>query len=243
MIILPAIDLKNGQCVRLKRGEFQTAHQVANSAFDTAQQFRAAGARWIHMVDLDGARNGIRENFPIIDDIIRHSGLKVELGGGIRTEPDLITAVGAGASRVVIGSAAVTNPGLVDYALRWCPEQVALGVDVLNGKVRISGWEADSGIHYLDFVQDMLARGVNYIIFTDITTDGMLTGPAWGSLGELLGVTKGAKVVASGGICSVDDVKRLRDMGIYGAIIGKAYYAGTIDLEEAIQAAGDQDGG
>ncbi len=243
MIILPAIDLKNGQCVRLKRGDFQTAHQVANSAIDTAQQFRAAGAKWIHMVDLDGARNGIRENFPIIDDIIRHSGLKVELGGGIRTEPDLITAVGAGAAKVVIGSAAVTNPGLVDYALRWCPEQVALGVDVLDGKVRISGWEADSGVHYLDFVQDMMSRGIHYIIFTDITTDGMLTGPAWDSLEDLLKTAKGAKVVASGGVRNVDDVKRLRDMGVYGAIIGKAYYAGAIDLEEAISAAGDQDGG
>lgn len=242
MIILPAIDLKNGQCVRLKRGEFQTAHQVADSAFDTAQRFRDAGARWIHMVDLDGARNGIRENFPIIDDIIRHSGLKVELGGGIRTEPDLITAVGAGAAKVVIGSAAVANPGLVEYALRWCPRQVALGVDVLDEKVRVSGWEADSGIHYLDFIQDMLGRGINYIIFTDITTDGMLTGPAWASLSDILVTAKGAKVVASGGIRNVDDVKRLRDMGIYGAIVGKAYYAGTIDLEEAILAAGDQDG-
>lgn len=242
MIILPAIDLKDGQCIRLKRGEFQTAHQVASSAFDTAQRFREAGARWVHMVDLDGARNGIRQNFPIIDDIIRHSGLKVELGGGIRTEPDLITAVGAGASKVVIGSAAVTNPGLVDYALRWCPEQLALGVDVLHGKVRISGWEADSGIHYLDFIQDMLGRGIQYMIFTDITTDGMLTGPAWASLKELLGVVNGAKVVASGGVRSVDDIKRLRDMGIYGAIVGKAYYAGMIDLEAAILAAGDQDG-
>lgn len=240
MIILPAIDLKDGKCVRLKKGEFHTAHQVAASAMETAQRFRDSGAKWVHMVDLDGAREGVRRNFPIIDQVIRESGLQVELGGGIKTEPDLITAVGAGAARAVIGSAAVTNPALVDYALRWCPEQAAVGIDALDGRVRTSGWEVDSGVSYLDFAQEIAAKGVKYIIFTDIATDGMLTGPSFDRLAALQRAVD-CNIIASGGVTTLDDVKRLRDMGLYGAIIGKAYYAGTIDLSEAVREAGAQE--
>lgn len=240
MILLPAIDLKDGQCVRLRKGEFDTAHQVASSALETAQAFREAGAKWIHMVDLDGARNGRRQNFPIIDAVIRQSGLNVELGGGLRSEPDLITAVGAGTARAVIGSAAVTNPALVDYALRWCPDQTAVGIDSLDGKVRTAGWESDSGLDYLDFAKSVVDKGVRVIIFTDIATDGMLSGPSFEKLAALQRTIPMCKIIASGGITTLDDVKRLRDMGLYGAIVGKAYYAGTLDLTQAIQEAGDQ---
>lgn len=240
MIILPAIDLKDGQCVRLRKGEFDTAHQVATSALDTARAFREAGAAWVHMVDLDGARDGRRQNFPIIDAVIRQSGLKVELGGGLRSEPDLITAVGAGAARAVIGSAAVTNPALVDYALQWCPEQTAVGIDCLDGRVRTAGWEADSGLDYLNFAKSVVEKGVKVIIFTDIATDGMLSGPAFDKLEALQKAVPGCDIVASGGVTTLDDIKRLRDMGLYGAIVGKAYYAGTLDLAQAVQEAGPQ---
>lgn len=240
MIILPAIDLKDGQCVRLRKGDFDTAHQVAASALDTARAFRDAGAAWIHMVDLDGARNGRRQNFPIIDAVIRQSGLKVELGGGLRTQPDLITAVGAGASRAVIGSAAVTNPALLDYALQWCPAQTAVGIDSLDGKVRTAGWESDSGLDYLEFARSVVAKGVKVIIFTDIATDGMLSGPSFDKLSALQKTVPGCDIVASGGVTTLDDIKRLRDMGLYGAIVGKAYYAGTLDLAQAIREAGPQ---
>lgn len=240
MIILPAIDLKDGQCVRLRKGDFDTAHQVAASALDTARAFRDAGAAWVHMVDLDGARNGRRQNFPIIDAVIRQSGLKVELGGGLRTQPDLITAVGAGASRAVIGSAAVTNPELLDYALQWCPEQTAVGIDSLDGKVRTAGWEHDSGLDYLEFAKSVVAKGVKAIVFTDIATDGMLSGPSFDKLAALQKAVPGCDIVASGGVTTLDDIKRLRDMGLYGAIVGKAYYAGTLDLAQAIREAGPQ---
>ena len=243
MIILPAIDLKDGKCVRLKKGEFETAHQVADSALDTAKAFRDAGAKWMHKVDLDGARNGRRQSFPIIDAVIRKSGLKVELVGGLRSEPDLITAVGAGAARAVIGSAAVTNPALVDYALRWCPAQTAVGIDCLDGRVRTAGWEADSGLDYLDFAQTMVEKGVKVIVFTDIATDGMLSGPSFDKLTALQKAVPACKIVASGGVTTLEDVKRLRDMGLYGAIVGKAYYAGTLDLAQAIQEAGNQEEG
>lgn len=240
MIILPAIDLKDGKCVRLRKGEFSTAHQVADSALDTARAFREAGAKWIHMVDLDGARDGRRQNFPIIDAVIRQSGLKVELGGGLRSEPDLNAAVEAGAARAVIGSAAVTNPALVDYALCRCPEQAAVGIDSLDGRVRTAGWEKDSGLSYLDFAKSMAEKGVKYIVFTDIATDGMLSGPSFDKLNDLQKAVPGCNIIASGGVTTLDDIKRLRDMGLYGAIVGKAYYAGTLDLAQAIQEAGPQ---
>ncbi len=243
MILLPAIDLKDGRCVRLRKGEFDTAHQVAASALDTARAFREAGAKWVHMVDLDGARNGRRQNFPIIDAVIRQSGLKVEVGGGLRSAPDLITAVGAGAARAVIGSAAVTDPALVDYAVRWCPEQTAVGIDSLDGRVRTVGWEADSGLDYLDFARTVAEKGVKVIVFTDIATDGMLSGPSYDKLSALQKAVPECRIVASGGVTTLEDVKRLRDMGLYAAIIGKAYYAGTLDLAQAVAVAGPQEEG
>ena len=171
MILLPAIDLKDGRCVRLKKGEFSTVSQVADSALRTAQAFADAGAKWVHMVDLDGARDGVRQNFPIIYEVIQQSGLSVELGGGIKSELDVITIGEAGAGR--------------------------------------------------------------------IATDGMLSGPSFDQLAALQKAVK-CNIVASGGVTTLDDVKRLRDMGLYGAIIGKACYAGTLDLAEAVREAGPQ---
>ena len=139
MILLPAIDMPAGRCVRLKKGEFHTVHQVANSALETARRFAEAGAQWVHMVDLDGARDGVRANFPLIYEVIQQSGLRVELGGGVKSIPDVITIVEAGAARAVIGSAAVTDPAVLDYAVNWKPEQTAVGIDCLNGKVRPAG--------------------------------------------------------------------------------------------------------
>ena len=243
MILLPAIDMKDGRCVRLKKGEFDTAHQVAAGALETAQKFADAGAKWVHMVDLDGARDGVRKNFPQIFEVIQRSGLKVELGGGVKSIPDVITVVESGVTRAVIGSAAVSHPEVVSYALnQWGPDRVAVGIDCLNGRVRTAGWEEDSGLDYLGFARQMEAIGVKTIIFTDIETDGMLSGPSFSQL-DALQKTVSCQIVASGGVTTLDDVKRLRDMGLYGAIIGKGYYAGTIDLAQAVKEAGDQDAG
>lgn len=239
MILLPAIDMKDGRCVRLKKGEFSTVSKVADSALRTAEAFAEAGAKWVHMVDLDGARDGVRQNFPFIYEVIRQSGLSVELGGGIKSELDVITIGEAGAARIVIGSAAVTNPRVVDYAIRQYGGRVAVGIDCLNGRVRTAGWEKDSDVNYLDLARAMEEKGVKTLIFTDIATDGMLSGPSYEQLAALQKAVK-CNIVASGGVTTVDDVKRLRDMGLYGAIIGKAYYAGTLDLAEAIRKAGPQ---
>ncbi len=241
MILFPAIDMKDGRCVRLKKGEFSTVSQVANSALETARAFGEAGARWVHMVDLDGARDGVRHNFPHIYEVIQQSGLKVELGGGIKSELDVITVGEAGAARMVIGSAAVTRPEVVDYALgQYGPERVAVGIDCLNGRVRTAGWERDSGIDCLELARRMEEKGVKTLIFTDIATDGMLSGPSYDQLAALQNAV-GCDIVASGGVTTLDDVKRLRDMGLYGAIIGKAYYAGTLDLAQAVREAGAQE--
>lgn len=239
MILLPAIDMRGGQCVRLQKGDFATVHRVADSAMETARRFADAGAKWVHMVDLDGARDGVRQNFPLIREVIERSGLKVELGGGIKTEADVDTVGEAGAARLVIGSAAVTRPELVSYALARYGDRAAVGIDSLNGRVRTAGWEEDSGLDYLELAERMGTLGVKTIIFTDIATDGMLSGPAYDKLVALQKRTF-CNIVASGGVTTLDDVKRLRDMGIYGAIIGKAYYAETIDLAEAVREAGPQ---
>lgn len=239
MIILPAIDMKDGQCVRLQKGEFSTVSQVADDAVETARAFAAAGARWIHMVDLDGARGGTRTNFPHIREVIRMSGLSVELGGGIKTFEDVDTVAGAGAARLVIGSAAVAHPEVVDYALKRYGDRVAVGIDCLDGRVRTAGWEQDSGLSGLELAREMERKGVKTLIFTDIATDGMLSGPSFDQLAALQKAVA-CDIVASGGVTTLDDVKRLRDMGLYGAIIGKAYYAGTIDLAEAVREAGAQ---
>ena len=240
MIPLPAIDMKDGRCVRLHKGVFRTAHQVADSALETAKRFADAGAKWVHMVDLDGARDGVRKNFPYIYEVIQQSGLRVELGGGIKSIPDVITVVESGAARAVIGSAAVSHPEVVDYALsQWGSERVAVGIDCLNGRFLTAGWEEDSGLDCVEFARQMEGKGVRTIIFTDIATDGMLSGPSFVQLSDLQRAVN-CDIVASGGVTTLDDVRRLRDMGLYGAIIGKAYYAGTIDLAEAIKEAGAQ---
>jgi len=236
MIILPAIDLKDGQCVRLQKGEFSTVHQVAASPVEVAKDYKALGAQWIHMVDLDGALHGKRSNGALVAQTIRESGLHVELGGGMRSMSDVEEAFALGVARVVIGSAAVTNCDFVRKAVEKYGEKVAVGIDALDNSVRVSGWTQDSGIDYLEFARQMGDLGVKYFIFTDIATDGMLSGPAFAKLATLQQVI-GAHIIASGGVTTNEDVRRLAAMGLYGGIVGKAYYAGTIDLAKAIEEA------
>lgn len=233
MILLPAIDLKDGKCVRLQKGAFETAHQVADSALETAAAFAAAGARWVHMVDLDGARDGVRKNAAIVAQVAKDSGLKVELGGGIRSMADLEAVFALGIERAVIGSAAVGDPDFVHAAVEWYGERIAVGIDALDGIVKTAGWERSSGLDCLKFAGQMEGIGVKTIIFTDIATDGMLTGPSFERLKRLQENYSG-QIVASGGVSTNQDLRDLSAMGLYGAIIGKAYYAGTVDLEKAV---------
>ena len=239
MIIEPAIDLKDGKVVRLLKGDFGTVHQVAEDPVATAQAFAAAGARYIHMVDLDGAKSGQRINSAIVRAVADETGLKVELGGGIRSMADLEDVFALGVWRAVIGSAAVTDPDLVRDAAARYGERIAVGVDARDGKVKTAGWVEDSGLDYLDFARRMEALGVQTLIFTDIDTDGALSGPSWARL-EALQRAVTCRIVASGGVSNNRDIERLAAMGLYGAIIGKAYYAGAIDLREAVETGGKQ---
>ncbi len=239
MLIFPAIDLKDGKAVRLRRGDFSTVHQVADDPLETARTFCAAGARYLHMVDLDGARDGIRKNSAIVR-AAASAGLRIELGGGIRSSADLETVFALGVWRAVIGSAAVSRPDFVREALAaWGPERIAVGVDAKDGLVRTAGWEENAGVDYLAFARQMEDLGVRHIIFTDIDTDGVLAGPAFDRL-EALQKTVSCAITASGGVSSNADLRALRDQGLYAAIVGKAWYAGAVDLAQAVEEGGPQ---
>ncbi|MEA4823517.1 MAG: 1-(5-phosphoribosyl)-5-[(5-phosphoribosylamino)methylideneamino]imidazole-4-carboxamide isomerase [Clostridiaceae bacterium] len=240
MRILPSIDLKDGNVVRLYKGDFATTHTVADSAEDTARRFLAAGATLLHMVDLDGAKTGGGQNRRIVREVAALSaalGAAVELGGGIRTMEDIAAALALGVARVVLGSAAVENPALVLSAVKEYGDKIAVGIDALHGSVRTRGWVEDSGIPYLDFARQMESFGVKTIIFTDIDRDGLQEGPSFAYLQALRDAVK-CEIVASGGVTTLDDVVRLRDMGIDAAIVGKAAYTGAMDLRHAVELAG-----
>ena len=191
------------------------------------------------MVDLDGARDGKRRNADIVARVVENSGLKVELGGGIRSIADLESVFSLGVERAVIGSAAVSDPKFVEEAVGRYGERIAVGIDTLDGIVKTAGWERSSELHYLEFARRLEETGVKIIIFTDIATDGMLSGPSFKRLRKLQKSYSG-QIIASGGVSQNQDLRELASMGFYGAIIGKAYYAGTVDLGRAIDEAGSQ---
>lgn len=241
MIILPAIDIQGGQCVRLYRGDFATAHRVAEDALDTARSFYVDGARWIHMVDLDGARTGRRENAPLFLEVAEKTGLQVELGGGIRDRETLEYYFSHGVSRCILGSAALKDPALVKESAAAYGERLAVGIDAKDGMVAAEGWLKVSRVSYLEMARRMEEAGVRTLIFTDIARDGMLGGPNLEQLEEL-SRTVSCRIIASGGIKELADIEALTARGLYGAICGKSLYSGTLNLREAVAAAGGDTG-
>ena len=239
MIILPAIDIKDGKCVRLVKGDYATAHQVAESPYDTAAAFRAAGAAWIHMVDLDGAKEGKPVNTEIFERVAKESGLKVEVGGGIRNMKTIEQFLEKGISRVILGSVAVKNPDLVKEAVKEFGEKIAVGIDAKNGMVATEGWLEKSDVTYTDLALAMEDAGVRTIIYTDISRDGTLTGVNTEQLGNL-NRTVSCNIIASGGVSSIVDIENCIDLNLYGCICGKAVYTGALNLMEAIGKAGEQ---
>lgn len=234
MVILPAIDIKEGQCVRLTQGDFATAEKVAGDPLETALAFQKAGAEWIHMVDLDGAKEGGLRNSEVFLQVARNTGLKVELGGGIRTLESIDYYMEQGISRVIIGSAAITDPDLVRAAAEKYGDRIAVGIDARNGMVSGDGWLTDSDITYLDLAKKTESLGIKYIIFTDISKDGTLSGP---NLEQLFRINDSVScdVIASGGIHTMQDIVDLKAMSLYGVICGKSIYKGTLSLEEAVK--------
>lgn len=236
MLIFPAIDIQNETCVRLCRGEMDSAEQVADSYLAAAETFRRAGAKWIHMVDLDGACAGVRKNAHVFLEVAKQTGLLVEVGGGIRTMDDVEYYLSRGIARVVLGSAAVNDPQLVYDACALYGGCIAVGIDARSGFVATQGWLETGNVQYLDLAKAMEQAGVETLIFTDIDRDGMLSGPALESLCALNDAVS-CNVVASGGIRDLADIRALKDAGLYGAICGRSIYKGTLSLAEAIAAA------
>lgn len=233
MIILPAIDLRDGKCVRLYKGDFDKSEVVAESALETALSFKEAGAEYIHMVDLDGALKGKGVNYSIVSEVIEKVNVPVELGGGIRDIETIDYLINIGVSRVILGTAALNNPEFVKTAVKKYGDRIAVGIDAKDGYVAVDGWINVSKVNYVDFAKEMENIGVKTIIFTDISKDGTLQGP---NLEQLSNIQQSVScnIIASGGIKDIEDLKVINKMGIYGAITGKAIYSGNIDLKEAI---------
>jgi len=239
MVILPAIDIKDGNCVRLFKGDYGTVHKVADSYMDTARGFELSGAEWVHMVDLDGAKDATQQNKDIFLDVAKNTNLKVEVGGGIRSLDTVEMYLNAGVSRVIIGSAAVKNPELVRQAAKEFKGRIAVGIDAKNGFVATEGWLETSNVNYIDLGVEMCRAGVQFFVFTDIDKDGTLSGPNQQMTKKLQDVLAplGGWVIASGGIQNIEDIRTLKKNGIYGAICGKSIYSGSLDLAEAVRMA------
>ncbi|MCH3964106.1 MAG: 1-(5-phosphoribosyl)-5-[(5-phosphoribosylamino)methylideneamino]imidazole-4-carboxamide isomerase [Clostridium sp.] len=234
MIILPAIDLRDGKCVRLYQGKFEKSEVVGEDPLKVALEFRRVGAEYIHMVDLDGALNGKIKNLDVILNIVKTVGIPVELGGGIRDMETVDMLVEGGVSRVILGTAALKNPDFVKKAVKRHGDKIAVGIDAKDKKVAVNGWLDVSSVDYIDFARQMENIGIKTIIFTDISKDGTLQGPNIEQLSEI-NDNVGCNIIASGGIKNIDDLKHISEMGIYGVITGKAIYSGNIDLKEAIE--------
>ena len=240
MIIFPAIDIKNGKCVRLTKGDFSTVEKVADSYMDTADSFAQAGAEWIHMIDLDGAKLKAPKNTDIFLDVAANTSLKVQVGGGIRSLDIAESYIKGGISRVILGSVAIEDPAFVKTAVKeFGAERVAVGIDAKNGLVAINGWLETSNVNYVMLAKETGAAGVRYFIFTDIDKDGTLSRPNHGKTKRLQEevASFGGNVTASGGIKTLNNIKTLKRNNIYGAICGKSIYSGTLDLAAAIKVA------
>ncbi len=233
MIILPAIDLKGGEAVRLFKGDFGTAEIVAADAVETAIGFEKQGANWLHIVDLDGAKNGKPVNSDIISRIRQNTGMNIEVGGGIRDMETVDFYISNGINRVILGSAALKDKSFIKEAINKYGKKIAVGIDAKNGKVAVNGWLETSDVSYLDLAAEMGKFGCSYLIVTDISTDGTLSGPNFSLLAEVNKKVK-CSVIASGGVSCLDDVIKLREMGVYGVIAGKAIYSERLNLEEAV---------
>lgn len=236
MIILPAIDLLGRKAVRLLKGDYNQVTVYSDSPLEVAEKFKSLGATHIHMVDLDGAKYGTAPNMDIVAEVAEKTGLFIEIGGGIRSMETVKKYIDAGISRVILGTAAICDEDFLKEAVKAYGEKIAVGADVKDGKIAVKGWLEQSDVTLDEFFLKMQDLGVKNIICTDISRDGAMRGTNL-ELYRELSAKYSLDITASGGVSSIEDVKRLRKMNLYGAIIGKAYYTGAVDLEEAIEVA------
>ncbi len=236
MIIFPAIDLFGGQAVRLYKGDYNQMTVYDIEPVRTVCKFEEAGATWLHIVDLEGAKTGETTNLPTIRAITNNTGLSFQVGGGIRSLETVQLYLDAGASRVILGTAAVRDPEFLEAAVKAYGDKIAVGVDIKDGFVAVSGWTETTALTCDEFCRGLEALGVSTIICTDISKDGVMKGTNR-ELYRHLAETYSLQIVASGGVSTLEDIAALREIGLYGAIVGTAYYSGAIDLAQAIQVA------
>lgn len=234
MRIYPAIDIIDGKCVRLVQGDYSKKTTFSDSPLDVAKKWRSMGGEFIHLVDLDGAKSGDTPNFELVTQIAKALDIPVEIGGGIRNMKTVDKYLQNGVFRVIIGTAAVRNPEFVREAVEKYDDRIVVGIDAKDGMAAISGWEDVSEAPALELAKQMQDYGVKSVIYTDIATDGMLGGPNIEAMREMKNNVD-IEIIASGGVSSIDDVRRLKETGVEGAIIGKALYTGDIDLKLAIE--------
>ena len=233
MDIIPAIDIIDGKCVRLTKGDYNICKTYSDNPLDMALRFQDAGIKRLHLVDLDGARSKHIVNHPTLESIATHTDLTIDFGGGIKARTDLETALGCGAQMVTVGSTAVEHPELMaEWIEEFGQEHIILGADARDGKISVNGWKEDSAIQLNDFIGDYIKKGISTVLCTDINKDGMLQGPSVDLYSQLLAQFPDIYLIASGGVSSVDDLIRLRDAGLPAAIVGKAYYEGRITLDQ-----------
>ncbi len=231
MRIIPAIDILDGKCVRLTKGDYRTRKTYHENPLEVAKAFAGSGIRYVHLVDLDGARAQHVVNYKVLEQIATQTNLQVDFGGGLKSDADARIAFASGARQITAGSIAVTDPPQV---LRWLQqygsERIILGADSRNRQVATHGWQRQSGLDVVDFINNYAQQGLRYVISTDIAKDGMLAGPAVALYREILAESR-VKLIASGGITTIDDLRQLKEAGCEGAIIGKAIYEGRITLK------------
>jgi len=233
MRLYPAIDIKNGQCVRLRQGVFEDTTVYANEPYQVAKEFEADGAKFLHIVDLDGALKGAGANVAALKKIVENVSIPVEIGGGIRTMEDIEHRLSLGVTRVILGTVAVENPDFVKEAVeKFGADKIVVGIDAKDGMVAIKGWETISNIDAVTLALSMKELGVKTIIYTDISKDGMLCGPNFAQTARLVEAT-GMDIVASGGVSCMNDLLELEKINVEGAILGKAIYEKRVDLKEA----------
>lgn len=236
MLIYPAIDLYEGKAVRLYKGDYAEMTVYSDNPIEIARDFEASGATHIHMVDLEGAKSGTTPNFDTVCYIKNNTGLFVEIGGGVRSMEVIDRYIQAGVDRVILGTAAVTSDGFVESAVAKYGDKIAVGIDIKDGFVAIKGWTEKSELDAFAFAEKMQKIGVKTLICTDISKDGAMQGTNH-ELYRQLSEKFSMQIIASGGVSSIEDVKKLRERNLYGAIIGKAYYTGAINIKEAVEVA------
>lgn len=237
MIIFPAIDIKNGKVVRLRQGQFDQVTEYGTDPLAMGKSWVKEGAEWLHVIDLDGAKTGTSVNFDVIAAVARQSGVPIQVGGGVRSKEDVARLVNAGVSRVIVGTKAIEDRAFLKEILESWPDKVAVSLDCKDKKVALKGWVEVTDLSYLTVAQELQSLGLRYLVYTDISRDGMLSGPDFDGLEALLTQTK-LQVIASGGLAKIDDIKKLLTLGprpLYGAITGKAIYEGTLNLKEAVK--------